>query len=125
MPVPGVPNNATGENGFSHFAPEPAYGEKIQLKRLGGMAPLAGGVVAAGPLNAARQAQNQAGRKPKPPPKPIGGIVGPVPPDVSPLGWPNVYPPGTIQNKINPWTRLLAVPGANRHPILAYYAGLR
>ncbi len=36
-------------------------------------------------------------RTPKPAP-PSGGISGPVPPGISPLGWPNVYPPGTIQN---------------------------
>src|SRR4051812_20262500 len=113
MPVRGIPNNPGGVNGFQGFGTEHPYGEITNQKRLAGGAMLAGGKIAAGPLGAPKRFQAQA-KKPKPLPAPPsqGGIVGPLPPDVSPLGWPNVYPPGTIQNRID-FASLGRHPGAS------------
>jgi hypothetical protein len=92
MPVPGVPNNPSGVNNFNEFAPEPAYGEGTKQKALAGGAPLAGGRVAAGSLNAANRAQDQAtapaktpqpsqtnGPASEPVPIPATGEPGPTP----------------------------------------------
>jgi hypothetical protein len=71
MPAPGVPNNPSGVNNFDHFAPEPAYGEVTQQKRLQQGAPLAGAPLASGPLNAPRRAKRQAKEQIAPPLLPV------------------------------------------------------
>lgn len=110
MPVPGVPNNPSGVNSFDHFAPEPAYGEATKQKALAGGAPLAGGQVAAGQLNAANRAQDQAVSPPSP--------ASPQSPQPTVAAAPAEQPPVSL------WQEIAAFPGAERHPILAYYAGL-
>jgi hypothetical protein len=111
MPVPGVPNNPSGVNNFNEFAPEPAYGEGTKQKALAGGAPLAGGRVAAGSLNAADRAQDQATTAPKAqqasPPK--GAALEPAPiPATGEAG-----PVSSAQL----WAAL-AAEGAGRYPIL-------
>lgn len=106
MPVPGVPNNPSGVNGFDDFATEPAYGEVKKQKALLGSAPMAGGKIAAGAVNAPDTSQRKATSSSMPAPGPA-----PVPP-----GDPMVAPMSTAE-----WfTALAAEPGAERYPILAW-----
>ncbi len=60
MPVPGIPNNPEGANGWQGFTAEPPYGEITNQKRLAAGAPLAGQPIASGPINAPERAQGNA-----------------------------------------------------------------
>lgn len=122
-------NNPSGTNSFTGFQSEPAYGEATRQKALASGAPMAGGKVAAGQLNAARKAGRQA-QNPKPPglpptlppAPPPSGIIGPVPPEFPLPPWTGPYPPGTIQNTRALWAQIIRTPGAERYPVLAVMA---
>ncbi len=132
MPRPGVPNNPGGSNGWQGTGTEQPYGEITNQKRLAQGAPLAGGKVAAGSINAPKRAGLDAKKKPKPkpspptggtlfPPKPPpGGVIGP-PTGVPP--WTVEYPPGTIQNSGQVWQQILGMPGSDKYPILRLIGG--
>src|SRR4051794_31314221 len=62
MPMPGIPNNPSGTNGFDGLGTEEPYGQATKGRALAAGAPLAGGKVAAGAVNAPKRAQRTATR---------------------------------------------------------------
>ncbi len=115
MPAPGVPNNPGGINNFQGFTPEPAYGEGTKQKALAGGAPLAGGQIAAGALNAAARSQKQAVRGKPAPQRAAGAATEPVP-------LPGPMPSGPPASSAELWAAVAASPGAEQYPILATMA---
>lgn len=104
-PAPGVPNNPDGVNSFSGFGSEPQYGEATRVKTLGAMAPLAGGNVAAGAVNAPKRAQRAAQQ----PATPQAAPQPPVPP-------PFQEPPGPSLTVRDIWQQILSTPGVDQLP---------
>ena len=89
--------NPTGVNNFNHFAPEPAYGQKIQEQRLAQAAPLPPNP----PMSAPRRAQRKATR---------GGGQAPAPPTPAPGPPPQVNPQITTASM---WAAIAQTPGAS------------
>lgn len=110
MPRPGVPNNPQGVNSWEGLGNEVPYGEMTRQQALKQGAPLAGGKLAAGAINAPKRAQRQTQAKPAPvEQQPV------VPPDAVP-GLPSPPDPALV------WAQVAALPGADQYPILALMA---
>lgn len=90
MPNPG------GVNGFQGFAPEPAYGEKIQQRALEQAAPTPSNPAMSAPRRAQHAAQRKGGRMPPPQP--------PAPPQEAPS-------PQLVVSQT--WQEIAAIPGAS------------
>lgn len=108
MPRTGVPNNAGGENGWQNTGTEEPYGQKTADARLAAAAPVAGGAIASGPI----QAPKRAGRRAA-----TGGssAVG-MQPSVPPEGALAPSPTSEISADVrlaNQWAQLAAIPGAS------------
>lgn len=114
MPQAGVPNNASGANGWDGFGTEEPYGQQTQDAQLQQGAPLAGGPVAAGPIQAAKRAGRQAVR---------GASAQPVaaaqPQDSAPLP---PQEPSYDARLAQYWQGIAAIPGAS--DLVKSYAAL-
>ena len=110
--VGGVSNNPSGVNSWEGIGTEVPYGEATKQKQLAQQAPLAGGQVAAGAINAPKNAQ-RATQQPQQPPQPE---MHPMPPPDMVPGIPTPPDPAAI------WREIAATPGADRYPILQLMA---
>ena len=88
--------NPSGVNNFNRFAPEPAYGQKIQQRQLEQAAPV--------PTNPAMNAPRRAQKRASQPSAPQGQ---PAPPQ-APTG-----PPSQQFVAAQAWAQIASIPGAS------------